>query len=293
MPRSSLDQRKRSLRARKNTESKRDFNSMRTWFRDRVNIVAEGDSWFAYPAKSLVGKPPNLVSRISGWSRGKANFYSMASNGDEAVDMVSGKQKHQLVDVLRWHEKARNRKPVDLMLFSGGGNDIVGENDFERFIRPYRSGFTPRQCLRIRRLSRKIRQIGLAYEELLDIRDHYSPATLVMTHTYDYPFASLEGANFLGGLVKTQGWMKRFMDEARIPDGLQTQVIREFMDMMARESLKIAEIRTGFVVVDTRGTLRDRSDWTNEIHPDKAGFKVLADRMYTEIEQRFPTLART
>ena len=293
MPRSTLEQRKRSLRARKNTQSKREFANMRTWFPNRVTVVAEGDSWFAYPAKSLVGKPPNLVSRISGWSRGKANFYSMASNGDEAVDMVSGKQKHQLVDVLRWHEKARGRKPVDLLLFSGGGNDIVGENDFERFIRPFRPGFSPRQCLRIRRLSRKIRQIGLAYEELLDIRDHYSPSTLIMTHSYDYPFASLQGANLLGGLVKTEGWMKRFMDEAGIPDGLQTRVIREFMDMMAAESLKIAEIRTGFVVVDTRGTLRDRSDWANEIHPDKAGFKLLADKMYVEIEQRFPSLARS
>jgi hypothetical protein len=142
---------------------------MRTWYPKRVTILAEGDSWFAYPAKSLVGKPPHQIYRISDWARGKANFYSMSSNGDEAVDMVSGKQKHQLIDHLRWHEKAKNRKPLDLLLFSGGGNDIVGSNDFERFIRPFQSGFTPRECLRIRRLGRKIKQIGLAYQELLDI----------------------------------------------------------------------------------------------------------------------------
>jgi hypothetical protein len=293
MPRSSLDQRKRNLRLRKNTQSKREFANMRTWFPDRVTIVSEGDSWFAYPAKWLVGKPPNLVSRISGWSRGKANFYTMASNGDEAVDMVSGKQKHQLIDILRWHEKAQKRKPVDLLLFSGGGNDIVGSNDFERFIRPYQSGYTPRECLRIRRLKRKIKQIGLAYQELLDIRDHYSPSTQIMTHTYDYPFASLQGANFLGGLIKTKGWMKRFMDEIGIPDELQTQVIREFMDMMAMESLNIADKRTGFVVIDTRGTLLDNSDWVNEIHPDRDGFKAIADKIYVEIEHRFPLLARS
>ena len=292
MPHSSLDQRKRNLRLRKNTQSKRDFANMRTWFPDRVTIVSEGDSWFAYPAKWLLGKPPNLVSRISGWSRGKANFYTMASNGDEAVDMVSGKQKHQLIDILRWHEKGQKRKPVDLLLFSGGGNDIVGSNDFERFIRPYQSGYTPRECLRIRRLKRKIKQIGLAYQELLDIRDHYSPSTQIMTHTYDYPFASLQGANFLGGLIKTKGWMKRFMDEIGIPDELQTQVIREFMDMMAMESLNIADKRTGFVVIDTRGTLLDNSDWVNEIHPDRDGFKAIAGKIYVEIEHRFPLLAR-
>ena len=292
MPSTSLADRKRSLRSRTKATNKSEFSNMRTWYPNRVTILAEGDSLFDYPSNWLITKPPNLVSRISSWSRHKANFYSMASNGDEAVDMVSGKQKHQLVDILRWHEKAKNRKPVDLLLFSGGGNDIVGKNDFERFIRPYQSGYTPRECLRIRRLTRKIKQIGLAYQELLDIRDHYSPSTLVMTHTYDYPFASLQGANFLGGLISTPGWMKRFMDEVDIPEGIQTSVIRELMDMMAEESLKIAEARTDFVVVDTRGTLMDKRDWINEIHPDKAGFKAIADKIYVEIENRFPSLVR-
>jgi len=265
---------------------------MRTWFPERITIVSEGDSWFAYPSKWFIGKPPNLVSQISGWSRHRANFLKMASNGDEAVDMVSGKQKHELTKILRWHEDAKNRKPVDLLLFSGGGNDVVGSNDFERFIRPYKSGYSARQCLRIRRLTRKIKQIGLAYEELLDIRDHYSPTTLVMTHTYDYPFASLQGANFLGGLIKTEGWMKRFMDEIQIPDSLQTAVIREVMDTMAEEILAIAQSRPGFIAVDTRGTLMDKENWENEIHPDEDGFTAIADRMYSEMEIQFPTLKR-
>jgi lysophospholipase L1-like esterase len=293
MPRSILDKQKRNLRRRKSTHRPREFAQMRSWFAERVNIVAEGDSWFAYPPQWLMGKPPHLIAHISGWTRGKANFLAMASNGDEAVDMLSGREKHALVELLRWHTRARDRKPVDLLLFSGGGNDVVGENDFERFIRPFQPGFTARQCLRIGRLERKIRQIGLAYQELADIRDHYSPSTVIMTHTYDYPFASLDGANFLGGLVKTRGWMKRFMDEARIPAALQTGVIRALMGMMAEETLKIGKARTGFIVVDTRGTLLDRRDWLNEIHPNRAGFRAIADRIYVEIEARFPALART
>ena len=266
---------------------------MCTWFPDRVNIVSEGDSWFAYPPKWLIGKPPHLISHISGWSRGKANFLTMASNGDEAVDMVSGKEKHALVDLLRWHAKVPNRKPIDLLLFSGGGNDVVGENDFERFIRPFQSGYSARQCLRIRRLNRKIKQIGLAYQELADIRDHYSPSTKIITHTYDYPFASLVGANFLGGLIKTRGWMKRYMNQVGIPKDLQTSVIREFMSLMAVETLRVGSVRPGFSVVDTRGTLMDKSDWLNEIHPNKDGFKAIANRIYVEIESQFPKLARS
>lgn len=290
MAQSTLEQRKRRLRRRIRTHRKREFEEMQTWFPDRLGIVAEGDSWFAYPSKWLIGRPPNLVSHISGWTKGKANFYSMASNGDEAVDMLSGNEKHKLVKVLRWHKEARNRKPVDLLLFSGGGNDVVGENDYERFIRPYKEGYTARDCLRIGRLERKIKQIGLAYHELIDIRDHYSPSTVIITHTYDHPYASLVGMDFLGGLIKNKGWMKRYMDDVGIPDKMQTKVIREFMDLMAAESLKVQKKRANFIVVDTRCTLLNKKDWLNEIHPDKKGFKAIASKIYAKMQTEFPAL---
>jgi hypothetical protein len=283
---------KNRLRQKRNTTRKGDFTKMRKWFPERLNVVSEGDSWFAYPPNWLVGKPSNLIDHISGWTRRKANFYSMASNGDEAVDMVSGKQKHDLVDILRWHTKDKHRKPIDLLLFSGGGNDLVGENDFERFLKPYRPGKTAEQCVNLNRLKRKSRQIGLAYEELIDIRDHYSPSTIIVTHTYDYPYPSLTGAVLLGGLIKTKAWMKRFMDGANIPDNLQTDVIKIFMDQMAEVSLRIKEKRSKFIVVDTRKTLIGKKHWLNEIHPDGEGFKKIAAVIFKEVEKIFPGLKR-
>lgn len=291
MPLDSAKQRRKRLRRRTKTQRKREFEEMQAWFPERIGIVAEGDSWFAYPPKWLVGKPPNLVAYVSRWTKGKANFYSMASNGDEAVDMMSGGEKHRLVKLLRWYTKARNRKPVDLLLFSGGGNDVVGENDYERFIQPAAPGSDARDYLRMGRLRRKVRQIGLAYQELADIRDHYSPTTVIVTHTYDYPFASNQGANFLGGLIKTKAWMKRFMDAINVPDQLQTQVIKIVMDTMAEEILKIQNSRQRFIVSDTRGTLLDRKDWLNEIHPTKEGFNAIARVIYNDIRTQFPALS--
>lgn len=101
---------------------------------------------------------------------------------------------------------------------------------------PYDSKYTTgKECVNLDRLSRKVRQVGLAYQELLDIRDHYSPDTLVMTHTYAYPYPSLTGGVFLGGLIKTEGWMKRFMDASGIKENLQADVIKVFMSTMAEE----------------------------------------------------------
>ena len=89
---------RKSLSTKKSTKSTKEFNNMRLWFPNRQTIVAQGDSWFAYPKKWIfVGKPSNLIDHLSTWTRSKANFYSMASNGAEAVDMLSGKQKHELI----------------------------------------------------------------------------------------------------------------------------------------------------------------------------------------------------
>jgi hypothetical protein len=284
---------KNNLRNKKIARNKKEFQLMREAFTDRITILSEGDSWFAYPPKWLFGsKPANLIDHISAFTRRKANFFSMASNGDEAVDMVSGKQKHELVFHLRRHQKIKRIKPIDLLLFSGGGNDIVGENDFERFLKRDCNRFsTARSCINMDRLKRKAKQISLSYQELLDIRDHYSPDTVVMTHTYDYPFPSLVGGVFLGGLIKTKAWMKRFMDEQGVKENLQADVIKIFMDTMAVETLNIASKRDGFIVIDSRGTLEDKKEWLNEIHPTAKGFKEIAEKMFDEMKRKFPELS--
>ena len=272
------------------TTSSRQFARLRNRYTKRLNIISEGDSWFAYPPKWLVGtKQSNLIDWISTWTKKKANFYMMESNGDEAVDMVSGEQKHELIDQLRWHEKS-GRRPVDLLLFSGGGNDLVGENDFERFILPKKGATSADEHVDSERLERKILQIGLAVEELLDIRDHYSRNTIIITHTYDHAYPSTQGGKFLGGLIDGKSWLKPYMDEMAIAEELQADVIKIFMDSVAEMMRDIASRRDKFVVADTIGTLDDKSYWLNEIHPTSKGFEILAKIMWKEITDQFPKL---
>lgn len=280
------------LKRKSKASNKREFIEMQLRFPERLTIVSEGDSWFAYPPKWLfAGKPSNLISYLSRYTKKQANFYTMAANGDEAVDMVSGKQKHQLVDLFKWHTKRKHRKPVDLLLFSGGGNDIVGDNDFERFLHNDGSSYiTAEQCVNLPRLDRKVRQIGLAYQELCDIRDHYSPTTIVLTHTYDYPYPSLVGGSFLGGLINTKAWMKRFMDKVNIAESLQADVIKLFIDKIANELLAVQASRDNFIVVDSRGTLQGKKAWLNEIHPTSSGFEIIARKIFKKIQTEFPSL---
>ena len=283
---------KQLLFNKKFTRNFQEFETMVETFPQRVNIIAEGDSWFAYPSEWFIyGEPSNLIEYISKYTKTKANFLSLASNGDEAVAMLSGDQKHTLIKLLRKYATKKRLEPIDILLFSGGGNDLVGEDDFERFIVKNAKGLTKAyECIEMDRLDRKILEIALAYQELLDIRDYYSPKTLIFTHTYDYPYPSDKGAEFLGGLIKTKAWVKRFMDKAHIAPELQADIIKIFMDKMADALLDIQQKRAGFIVVDTRGTLHGKKWWLNEIHPTSKGFKKLAKKIYKKMKKEFPQL---
>jgi len=283
---------KQLLFNRKMTMNINEYKSMCELFPQRVNIVAEGDSWFAYPPEWFIStEPSNILMYLSSWTQRRANFLSLASNGDEVIDMLSGSQKHTLIRVLRLYEREPNIKPVDLLLFSGGGNDLVGDDDFERFIVRDATGIDNAQdCIEMDRLDRKTTEIALAYEELLDIRDFYTPNTIVLTHTYDYPYPSDKGAEFLGGLIRTKAWVKRFMDKANIDESLQADVIKICIDTLADKILEVAKKRDGFVVVDTRGTLKKRKYWLNEIHPTSKGFKKISKKIYKKMVELYPEL---
>ena len=293
MPPSNAQRRRNreaQLRKRGITGSPRDF----AWLAretDRINIVTEGDSWFAYPRKWLLAGPNSnvidwVVSSVGG--KDKANLLRLAVSGDEAVNMIAGEQKHRLAEIFQSNN-------VHLLLFSGGGNDVVGKWDMERLLAQYQPGFTAAQCLREDRLNRKLQRITLAYKELLEIRNDYSPEAVVVTHTYDYLTPSGEGASFLWGLVRTKPWISPYMIKRGIPDELQVDVCRILMERM-RDCLQAlagsAVAKNRLVVVDTQGTLRPghKRDWLNEIHPTSSGFKRIAKKIYAAMKEQQPGL---
>ncbi len=123
MPRETPARRRRRLAVDSGiTSLSSDFHAMCRRKPHRVGIVAEGDSWFAYPRKWIAfGADINIVHHIADKLRGSdsANLLRLASNGDEAVEMTSGPQFQTLYKILK-----NNRDHIHLLLFSGGGNEL-------------------------------------------------------------------------------------------------------------------------------------------------------------------------
>jgi hypothetical protein len=111
-----------------------------------LRVLTEGDSWFAFPLPSR----PNAIDRCINRAANKAAWLRLEGNGDEASEILSGKQLRRLRDLL-----ANDTYRFDALLFSAGGNDIVGEN-LEPMLMDHQPGFTWRDCIDYDRFWRRI-----------------------------------------------------------------------------------------------------------------------------------------
>lgn len=261
---------------------------MRTF--DRPSVISEGDSWFDYPPGIGSGSPSNIIAHIERKTRGRLNHYRLSSSGDELAQIMARKQRHRLIELLAKY--AKRGTPIDVLLFSAGGNDVVGDSDLERFLRDYQTGFSAQQCIHPLRFSNKIKQLEYGFRELIDIRNQYSPRTVIITHTYDVPFITGKGAKYLG---KTWSgpWLSPAMKDRRIPKNLQRAVGRVLIEALQQNLLKLSKLSVAkgrFLVADTVGTLAAEPEWLNEIHPRPAGFGKIAKAVYAEMRTVIPGL---
>jgi hypothetical protein len=259
---------------------------------NRVNMVGEGDSWFAYPRKNiLIGKNANILDWVARSIRdkGSANLLRIPGNGDEAVEMLAGAQKRDLAETLRDGEDR-----IDLILFSGGGNDVVGKWDMDRLLNFFEGGFSASDCINSVRFKRKLLQIRLAYEELIELRDEYAPSAKIVTHTYDFLLPSKASARF-AGINVTGPWIYPYLMEKNIPETFHRAVVRHLlteMKLMLQDLAALNKNQGKFFVVNTQGTLEpgNSRDWKDEMHPTSSGFKKISQKYYGQLKKLEPDL---
>lgn len=257
-----------------------DFDELVADNPNAMKILAEGDSWFAYPPKYIVlGHASNVVAQLG--KNKDMVIYSSASSGDEAVSMLSGAEKRSLCK----HIKENN---YDFLLFSGGGNDIVGSYDFDFLLQTRKPGDSWESCINEARLTNKLEMLRLVYEELIErIREYAGkPEIKIITHTYDLAIPSMVGFKLFNAAPLGKSWMGPFLSDKGIKDPMEQQQIVKHILGKFREML--LEIQTKFpdrfYVVDTWGSVRD-DQWLNEIHPTPEGFKVVAERIATKLRE--------
>lgn len=260
--------------------------------RTQYKILAEGDSWFAYPKEYFFfGDASNVVTQLRELYP-ILKIKNISSNGDEAVAMIVGSSKLDFLDRI-------TREEFDLILFSGGGNDIVGRYDFEYFLQPQENASDFRSYIVMERFERRLNQIRNAYTDLIELvvlacqleiakaeSARISKIPPIVTHTYDIAIPNSQGAVFAGGLFELdegRSWMQPYMEKYGIKDlEIQQRIVKFMLEELARMLGEIeAEYSEYFKVVNTQGTL-EPNEWLNEIHPTPQGFEKIARKIYEE-----------
>ncbi|MDD9942928.1 MAG: SGNH/GDSL hydrolase family protein [Myxococcales bacterium] len=254
------------------------FNGDRRRHPDRPVVLCEGDSWFAYPGT-------NLVRELHALSRRKMTMLNLQDNGDEVTEMLAGKQRQKL-------RKRLARYRFDLILFSGGGNDMVGE-EFERLLLDAGVGGSWRDWIRMDRFERRLGQIRDSYLDLIGLRDDgKNPACPIVVHGYDRPHPSPTGFK-LAGLNVSGPWMypglvKRNITKPADQCRIAGFCIDAFNDMIRELATEHEHVH----YIATPGTLK-RTEWADEIHPTRAGFKKLSRKYLPTLRRLLPATFRS
>lgn len=241
-----------------------------------LRILAEGDSWFDYPVPFFGG---GLVPRLE--DRLGVPILNLAKAGDETRFMLGVEQRQLIARHL--DEGCTDGTPWELMLFSGGGNDIAAQ-PLALWLRDFKAGVPPASLLNQPRFKSALDLVRAAYEDLIEIRNQHSPGTHLVFHGYD--FAIPDGRSICG----IGPWLKPAFDVRGFPADLvvSTKVVREMLTQLAT-MLKSLASQPGVSFIDAQGTLAaDKASWHNELHPSKSGFNQIADKFHAAIKLLFP-----
>lgn len=235
-------------------------------------IISEGDSWFSFPIH------PNIIDNLDEMANRKISLLRLEKNGDKALRIIGGKQKDKLAKYLK-------RFPVNALLFSGGGNDIVGE-DLRGLLKEKKPGMNWEDCIHKTAAKCRIEGIRGAYLELIQLRNENRPDCQIYVHTYDLAIPSGRGIKVWK--IKIGPWMKPYLEERNIKDeDDQRRIIHWLLARFREMILEVAE-QPNVVLVDTQGTLTE-NEWNDEIHPTRPGFKKIATKFREQLKVQFPT----
>jgi hypothetical protein len=234
----------------------------------RPRLVSEGDSWFDYPLF------PNLIDRIDEQER--FAVLRLEHSGDRLAQMVSPPAFDQFAS------HVKTERPLAVLL-SAGGNDMALEAN--AMFHPFNPGIPIEEHLD--------RAVWLAVENklrqsLLTLVQRVSDVAPVVVHGYDNMVPAPKPVHIVG-MPLTGPWLwpalkANGITSPRDQVALGKELVRRFNAMLKDVADKHP---LDVVYLDLRGTLGP-SDWENEIHPTRGGFRSVAKEFLKQMDKKLP-----
>ncbi len=249
-----------------------------------LNLLADGDSWFDYPLGGLIPlvSRTDIIEQLPSLCNPQPYILKLAHYGDATTTELGLTRVQKITHAVK--DAANGR--FDAILFSGGGNDVVGDPFCIWLDDASSVGNDPAKALDPTRFAAILEVVRASYLDLIGLRnDLLGPSVPIFVHAYDFAIPFGKGALCVGP------WLKPSLDYCGWTDFTQaTQVVHDalaqFGNLMA--SLE-ADTKNNVVYVKTQGTLTGGiPDWDNELHPKPPGFKLMAGKFQAALAQKFP-----
>ena len=235
-------------------------------------IISEGDSWFSFPIHA------NTIDFLDEMAKHKISLLRLEESGDKALRIMGGSQKAKLAGFL-------HRYPVQALLFSGGGNGVVGE-DLLPLLNHWQEGMSWQDCINEDTAKSRLDALRSAYLDLAHLRNENRPDCKIYIHGYDWAIPSGKGAVLWG--IKVGPWMKQYMTQKHINDPTaQRAIIHELLRRFNAMLDDVAAQNPNMVRVETLGTLAE-NEWNDELHPSRKGFQKIAGKFREKLHEQFP-----
>jgi hypothetical protein len=237
-----------------------------------LNIFAEGDSWFDYPLSR------DIIGWITANGTLQPEILNLAHYGDATTQMLGVTKRQRIIDNLRDSDNGQ----FDALLFSGGGNDIAGDQ-FCLWLVDFVAGADPAAGVDSPRVTEMFGVVQAAYIDLIKIRDSINPGCIIFLHAYDFAQPNGQGVCGLGPWLKPSLDLRGWTDFAAAAEVVK-QVLQAFDKVLTQLEQKYRNV----VYVRTQGTLSPATDWANELHPTEQGFNKIAAVFLQALRNKFP-----
>jgi hypothetical protein len=234
-------------------------------------LVAEGDSWFDYFPAGL--DVISCLKKFFGY-----NIYNVSKAGDTLDNMAWGTQ----FDPRRWQ---RDRPPLEetlaaierhrppIVLLSGGGNDIAGD-ELLSFLNHKTSGLP---ALRQDYTNFMLKDYFLRIFQHISHEIWNQDANIhIILHGYGYPIPDgravvrLLGFSFVGPWLRPALVAKGYEQRAE-----QQQIVHKLIDEFNFMLAQFAATDSRLHYLDLRSSISD-TDWANELHLKNSAYRRVA-----------------
>lgn len=263
----------------------------------KFRLLADGDSWFDYPlGKDVLDYLNNYFKHpVTKLAKAGSTLNELVYGPDELFKSDPSQGKTRLTMVVEKLRQHAHHEPFDAFLFSGGGNDIAGP-EFFSFINHAASELpNPNQSVLDGVVNGTFRK---AYEDMIEVLlaevQNLGIQLPIFLHGYDYPWPDGRGAVALGIIGP---WFENSFRKKGFPItgpndpdlARRRTIVAEFIKSLnvLLDSLQTKYIGKVFKV-DLLGTLPNRADWANELHPTNAGFGAVAWKFNNRLYEVLP-----